>query len=66
MTSYIHPDVKREGSLVSYLIKDHLASNRLTWQHGAAAPARHDYGPYGRPLEVNGSVVTGSGSGGGL
>lgn len=52
------------GRLLSSRIP-HLASNRLSWQHGDATPARHDYGPYGRPLAVNGSTIIGAGQGGG-
>jgi RHS repeat-associated protein len=58
LTSYIHPDVKREGPLVysasgttvDILLKDHLASNRLSIQFGTGAVTRLDYGPYGMPL----------------
>ena len=29
LTSNLHPDVKREGLIASWAVKDHLASNRL-------------------------------------
>jgi RHS repeat-associated protein len=58
LTSYIHPDIKREGPLVysasgtavDILLKDHLASNRLSIRFGTGAVTRMDYGPYGMPL----------------
>ena len=50
LTSYLHPDVKREGGVVSWLHKDHLASARLSSFMGAAPVQRHDYGPYGKPV----------------
>jgi RHS repeat-associated protein len=58
LTSYIHPDVKREGPLVysasgttvDILLKDHLASNRLSIRFGTGDITRLDYGPYGMPL----------------
>jgi RHS repeat-associated protein len=48
MTSYLHPDVKREGTFTDFLVKDHLSSNRLSLRFGGttALPA---YGPYGYP-----------------
>ncbi len=49
-TSYLHPDVKRVGSVTEYLVKDHLASNRLAVAHGPTTPKRLDHGPYGQPL----------------
>jgi RHS repeat-associated protein len=56
LTSYLHPDVKREGGVTSWMHKDHLASNRLvTYMAGGQSTSRHDYGPYGRPLLTNGS-----------
>ncbi|WP_421694498.1 hypothetical protein [Aestuariivirga sp.] len=30
LTSYLYPDVKREGIATDFLLKDHLASNRLS------------------------------------
>jgi RHS repeat-associated protein len=50
LSSYIHPDVKREGQATDYLIKDHLASNRLTIRHSTGSVEHHRYGPYGKPL----------------
>jgi len=43
LTSFLHPDVRREGGLTSWAVKDHLASNRLV-AFMAAGPAttRHD------------------------
>jgi RHS repeat-associated protein len=49
LTSYIHPDVKREGANVDFLLKDHLASNRMALRFGGAV-TRMDYGPYGQPV----------------
>jgi RHS repeat-associated protein len=58
LTSFLHPDVKREGAITSWGIKDHLASNRLmTFMSGGQATSRHDYGPFGNPLTTNGSTV---------
>jgi RHS repeat-associated protein len=56
LTSYLHPDVKREGAATDYLLKDHLASNRLAIRHGGAT-SRHDHGPFGNPLTSNGSTI---------
>ena len=50
LTSYVHPDVKREGGVVAWLHKDHLASARLSSFMGSAPVQRHDYGPYGKPV----------------
>jgi hypothetical protein len=49
LTSYLHPDVKREGLATDFLIKDHLASNRLAMRMGNATPTRMDYTAYGQP-----------------
>ena len=58
LTSFLHPDVKREGAITSSGIKDHLASNRImTFMAGGQATSRHDYGPFGQPLTSNGSTV---------
>jgi RHS repeat-associated protein len=58
LTSYIHPDVKRESTGTSattdILLKDHLASNRLSLRFGGAT-TRMDYGPYGQPLAIAGN-----------
>jgi RHS repeat-associated protein len=56
LTSYIHPDVKREGANVDFLMKDHLASNRMALRFGGAV-TRMDYGPYGQPLASAGSTI---------
>ncbi len=58
ITTWLHPDVKREGSITSWGLKDHLASNRvMTFMPGAPTntPIKYDYGPYGQPLSSNGS-----------
>jgi RHS repeat-associated protein len=47
-TSYLHPDVRREGAATDILIKDHLASNRVTLRFGGAATPQN-YSPYGSP-----------------
>jgi RHS repeat-associated protein len=58
LTSYLNADVKREGGITSWGLKDHLASNRLmTYMAGGQATSRHDYGPYGTPLTTNGSTI---------
>jgi RHS repeat-associated protein len=58
LTSYLNADVKREGGITSWGLKDHLASNRLmTYMAGGQATSRHDYGPYGNPLTTNGSTI---------
>jgi RHS repeat-associated protein len=48
LTSYLHPDVKREGIFTDFLVKDHLNSNRLSLRFGGASTALA-YGPYGQP-----------------
>jgi RHS repeat-associated protein len=60
LTSYIHPDVKREGQNTDILLKDHLASNRLALRYGQST-TRMDYGPYGQPLSSNGATAPTSG-----
>ena len=55
-TSWLHPDVKREGRATDLLLKDHLASNRLVLRVGGAT-RRANYGPFGQPLSSNGSVT---------
>ncbi|MCB1377490.1 MAG: hypothetical protein KDK89_03815, partial [Alphaproteobacteria bacterium] len=57
LTSWLHPDVKREASITSWAHKDHLASTRRVSVMGAAPASIHDYGPYGQPLAANGSTV---------
>jgi RHS repeat-associated protein len=54
LTSYIHPDVKREGAFVDILMKDHLNSNRVSSRF-AGTVTRQDYGPYGKPLATAGA-----------
>jgi RHS repeat-associated protein len=49
LTSYLHADVRRVGSATDYMIKDHLASNRLVIRHNTGALTHHAYGPYGEP-----------------
>jgi RHS repeat-associated protein len=62
LSTTLHADVRREGLATDYLLKDHLASNRLTLRHGPASIQRHDYGPFGQPLTSNGSTLaTGKG-----
>jgi RHS repeat-associated protein len=63
LSSYLHPDVKREGALTDYLVKDHLSSNRLTLRHGPSSTSAHAYGPYGQPLTSNGSTIAGGSNG---
>jgi RHS repeat-associated protein len=48
VTSYLHPDVRREGAATDILIKDHLASNRVTLRFGGATTPQA-YSPYGSP-----------------
>ncbi|PZF75042.1 hypothetical protein DK847_20345, partial [Aestuariivirga litoralis] len=55
VTSWLHPDIRREGQATDVMVKDHLASNRLALRVGAGT-IRSDYGPYGQPLTSNGSV----------
>ena len=37
-----HPDVRRDGALTAWAVKDHLASNRLLAFMGAVPATRHD------------------------
>lgn len=50
-SQYLHADVKRAGSAVSWLHKDHLNSNRLTTDATGAIPAngRTAFTAYGKP-----------------
>jgi RHS repeat-associated protein len=57
LSSQIHADIRREGTQTLYLIKDHLASNRLTIPQSAAALQSHAYGPYGNPRNTNAATV---------
>jgi RHS repeat-associated protein len=56
LTSFIHPDVKREASATDFMFKDHLASNRAILRMGGAT-TKHDYAAYGQPLTSNGSTI---------
>ncbi|WP_421694490.1 hypothetical protein [Aestuariivirga sp.] len=48
--------MKREGTATDFLLKDHLASNRLSIRMGGAT-TKADYAPYGQPLTTNGSSI---------
>jgi len=50
-------DVKREGSATDFMVKDNLASNRLSLRMGNTSPTRFDYSPYGMPLASNGATM---------
>ena len=54
--------MKREGSATDYLVKDHLASNRVTLRHGVSSVGRHAYGAYGNPILSPSSPVLAGGS----
>jgi RHS repeat-associated protein len=56
LSSYLHPDVKREGTQTDFMVKDHLASNRVMTRLGTEHK-RFDYGPYGQPLSSNGATT---------
>jgi RHS repeat-associated protein len=56
LTSYIHPDVKREGTNIDILMKDHLNSNRVSSRF-AGTVTRQDYGPYGQPVSYAGATL---------
>ncbi len=58
LTSYLHPDIRREGSATDVMVKDHLASNRLVLRVGSGV-TRADYGPLGQPLTSKGSHAHG-------
>ena len=61
LTSTLHPGIRREGLATDILVKDHLASNRVTSRVGAVK-SRSNYGPYGQPLTSNGALIaTGKG-----
>jgi RHS repeat-associated protein len=47
-TSYLHPDVRREGLATAFLVKDHLSSNRVIVPV-MGAPKSENYSPYGAP-----------------
>jgi RHS repeat-associated protein len=48
-TTYVLPDILRDGAITKYLTKDHLGSTRLVI-NGQPSPAVTNYGPYGMPL----------------
>lgn len=49
---YLHPDVKRTGTVLTWLHKDHLGSNRVTTDATGAIPSsgRTAFASYGKPL----------------
>ena len=52
ITSYITPHVKREDAVTSWLVQDHLASNRRQlFMPGGEAMQSMAYGPFGQPLQ---------------
>jgi RHS repeat-associated protein len=57
LTSYIHPDVKREGTNIDILMKDHLSSTRVSSRYAATTATRQDYGPYGQPVSYAGATL---------
>jgi RHS repeat-associated protein len=57
VTTWLHPDVQRQGTNTAWGLKDHLASNRvMTFMPGGPATIKYDYGPYGQPLSSNDST----------
>ena len=48
VTSYLHPDIRREGQATDIMLKDHLASNRMALRLRACT-VRADYGPRSVP-----------------
>jgi hypothetical protein len=48
-TTYVTPNILRDGAITKYLTKDHLGSTRLVI-NGQPSPAVTNYGPYGMPL----------------
>jgi RHS repeat-associated protein len=60
LTSYLHPDVKREGLSTDFMLKDNLASNRVITRMGGAT-TKLDYGAYGMPLSSNGATLPANG-----
>ncbi len=58
LTSHLHADVKREGAITSWSLKDHLATVRaVSYMSGGPANTYHSYSPYGQPLATNGSTI---------
>jgi hypothetical protein len=45
LTSYLHPDVKREGLATDFMLKDNHASNSVITRMGGAT-SKMDYGAY--------------------
>jgi RHS repeat-associated protein len=60
ITSYLHPDIRREGLATDVLVKDHLASNRMALRVGSSTPTTHNYTAYGRPVTSNGAQLPSS------
>jgi RHS repeat-associated protein len=56
ITSYLHPDVRRDGLRTDFLVKDHLASNRVAMRVDGAI-TQMAYGPYGEALSSNGATA---------
>ena len=56
LTSYLHADVKRQGTATDFSFKDHLASNRTVQRFAPTSTQATDYGPFGQPLTSNGST----------
>jgi RHS repeat-associated protein len=50
MTSYLTPEVMREGQVTKFLHKDHLSSNRLVTSQSGAVLNRTAYSATGQPL----------------
>jgi RHS repeat-associated protein len=48
ITSYLHPDVRREGQATDFMVKDHLASNRVIIRMQGQVQSEN-YSPYGAP-----------------
>ena len=59
LTAYVSPEVRLDvtgagPATNQFLVKDHLASNRLVLAMGGGS-TRYDYGPFGMPLKPAGS-----------
>jgi RHS repeat-associated protein len=58
VTTWLHPDVQRQGRVTAWGLKDHLASNRvMSFMPGGQTTVKYDYGPYGQPLGSNSSKL---------
>ena len=60
LTAYVSPEVRLDvtgagPATNQFLVKDHLASNRLVLAMGGGS-TRYDYGPFGMPLKPAGSL----------